>query len=530
MKRAGLLLAMVLVAASCATTAPPQGQDLVKRAVQAVGGADVLAGVKTLSVEGTARQWEPEQSMAAGGEMRFANAATFAFLSDVASGATRIDWVRNFQYPAPRTFTFSEIVTPDAGYVAGIDSNGRTRQSLDSNPPAHSMSGLRLATSQRELRRGSTLLLLEMLKNPDRVSPVPDVTVGSVTYPAVAYRAGDQNFTVMFDRATGLPARIRTLDYDNIWGDVTYDMALADWQMRDGLSVAQSRTYELNGRPVMEVKITNARINASVAPEQLMIPAPFKAAAAKPATGNVPYQWVIRRQFIGTYLDSDAVSYDPKASPGLRLVELAPGIQHVVGGSHNSLIVEMREYLVVFDAPVGDATSTWIINAAKAKYPGKPVKYLVLTHHHMDHAGGLRAFAAQGATIVTGKGTAEHFRRVLAAPYTRNPDLPSRDLTSTTVVEVSERQVWSDGARDVGAYVIDNPHANGLMIGYVADARIAYATDIWSPGAAPLPDKLTPPLAALVAGVKKAGIAPAKFAGGHGSVGDYAPLAALEGK
>src|SRR5262249_42392654 len=73
-------------------------------------------------------------------------------------------------------------------------------------------------------------------------------------------------------------------------------------------------------------------------------------------------------------------------------------------------------------------------------------------------------------------------------------------------------------------------HANGLMIGYVADARIAYATDIWSPGAAPLPDKLTPPLAALVAGVKKAGIAPAKFAGGHGSVGDHAPLAALEGK
>ena len=46
------------------------------------------------------------------------------------------------------------------------------------------------------------------------------------------------------------------------------------------------------------------------------------------------------------------------------------------------------------------------------------MKYLVLSHHHMDHAGGVRAFAAQGATIVTGKGTAEHFRRVLAAPFT----------------------------------------------------------------------------------------------------------------
>src|SRR6058998_3722173 len=130
MKRAGLSLAVVLIAASCATTSP-QGRDLVTRAVQAVGGADALAGVKTLTVEGTARQWEPEQSMAAGGEMRFANASTFVLASDVASGTTRIDWVRNFQYPTPRTFTFSEIVTPDAGYVAGIDSNGRTRQSLD---------------------------------------------------------------------------------------------------------------------------------------------------------------------------------------------------------------------------------------------------------------------------------------------------------------------------------------------------------------------------------------------------------------
>src|SRR5215510_5263523 len=99
MKRAGLLLAVMVVAASCATTLP-QGQDLVNRAVQAVGGADALAAVKTLSVDGTVRQWEPEQSMAAGGEMRFACASTFTFVSDVATGATRVDWVRNFQYPA----------------------------------------------------------------------------------------------------------------------------------------------------------------------------------------------------------------------------------------------------------------------------------------------------------------------------------------------------------------------------------------------------------------------------------------------
>jgi len=60
-------------------------------------------------------------------------------------------------------------------------------------------------------------------------------------------------------------------------------------------------------------------------------------------------------------------------------------------------------------------------------------------------------------------------------------------------------------------------------------ARLRFVTDLWSPGAAPLPDKITPALTAVVNTVKKAGIAPLKFAGGHGATGDYAPLAALAG-
>jgi len=183
----------------------------------------------------------------------------------------------------------------------------------------------------------------------------------------------------------------------------------------------------------------------------------------------------------------------------------------------------------VFDAPVSDGHTNLVLALARSKYPGKPVKYLVLTHHHMDHAGGLRGYAAQGAILVVGKGTGEHYRRVLAAPATRNPDLPVRDLSRTQIVEVSGKHVLTDGQREAHAYMIDNPHADGLLIGYVPDARLGFVTDIWSPGA-PLPDKLNPGLAAVIAGVKKAGIAPLKFAGGHGSTADYATLTALEGR
>jgi hypothetical protein len=88
---------------------------------------------------------------------------------------------------------------------------------------------------------------------------------------------------------------------------------------------------------------------------------------------------------------------------------------------------------------------------------------------------------------------------------------------------------FPDGKRQVTAYLAENPHANGMLIGYVADAQLGFVTDLWSPGAAPLPDKINPALAAVVNTVKKAGITPLKFAGGHGATGDYAPLAALAG-
>ena len=533
MKRAGTMLALSLVIAmvvvACASM-QGGGRDHVTRAVSAQGGTDAMAKVKTISQKGTVRQWEPEQSAVAGGEMRFANQATMESVTDVTMRATRTDWVRDFQYPAPRKFTFSEVVTAQAGYVAGIDSNGRTKQSQESNPPAHTMSGLRLAASQRELVRISPLLALDMQQSPDRVSAAPDVAVAGVTYKAVSYRVAAQTLIVMFDPSTGLPARVRSLDYDNIWGDVTYDAVLSDWQVVEGVRVATTQKYELNGRMVMETKITETKINAPIAADRLQIPPAYLTGAPKPATERVPYQWVLRRQFIGVYLDSDAPSYDTRASPGLRMVELGPGVQHVVGGSHNSLIVEMKDYLIVFDAPVSDWQSNWTLSAAHAKYLKKPVKYLVFTHHHMDHTGGLRAYAADGATIVTGKGTAEHWKRVLAAPFTRNPDLGSQDLTRTSIIEVADKWTVTDGQRQVEAYVISpNPHADGMVIGYVVDQKLAFVTDIWSPGA-PLGDKLNPMQTSLIAGVKKAGIQPTKFAGGHGSTADYSTLTALEGK
>jgi glyoxylase-like metal-dependent hydrolase (beta-lactamase superfamily II) len=532
-----LLLSLLTALVSCAgpstttnTTAPlSRDRELVERALAAMGGADALRTLRSASIKGTLKHWEPEQSHTPGGEARFAADASFDGTHDFVNHVSRIDWEKKFAYPTPRAFRYTEIVTPQAGAVIGIDSNGRNAESLANNPPMHGMSGVRLATTQRELRRASPMLLLEMRNNPGRVHRVADVEAGGVTHPALSYNAGAHHFIVLFDPGTGLPARVRTLDFDNIWGDVNFDLVLADWRPAGGVRMAMSQRHELNGVTVADIRITQVTPNPALNAPGMAIPANVLPGAARPAVGNIPHQWVIRRQYIGTYLDSDHVSFDAKTTQSLRLQELAPGVQHVVGGTHNALVVDMRDHLIVFDAPVNDWQSNWTIRTAQARYGQKPVRYLVLTHHHMDHAGGLRAYMAQGATLVVGRGAAAHYRRVLAASATRNPDVAPRDYAKANIIEVAERHVMTDGAREVSAHLAESPHASAMLIGYVADARLGFVTDIWSPGRDPLPKEISTPLAAIANAVRRAGIQPLRFAGGHGSTGDYAPLAGLAG-
>jgi len=100
----------------------------------------------------------------------------------------------------------------------------------------------------------------------------------------------------------------------------------------------------------------------------------------------------------------------------------------------------------------------------------------------------------------------------------------------TPILEVTESHVISDSTgRQVVVYLIDNPHAKGTLMGWVPHARLGYVTDIWSPGV-PLPGKPNLGLMSVVNAVKKNGMQAERFAGGHGTASDYAPLARLAGQ
>ena len=42
-----------------------------------------------------------------------------------------------------------------------------------------------------------------------------------------------------------------------------------------------------------------------------------------------------------------------------------------------------------------------MIEQARALVPDIPLEYVVNTHHHFDHSGGIRAAVAEGLTVVT---------------------------------------------------------------------------------------------------------------------------------
>jgi glyoxylase-like metal-dependent hydrolase (beta-lactamase superfamily II) len=509
--RYALSIAVLLLAAGQAPPALAQNSaaDLVKQAVAAQGGADALRGLRGLAVKGDAKFWEPGQSYAAGGEPRFLGDGTFAITWDLAKGMARTDWDRDQKYPDPPVkLKYSEILLPALGAVT--DAKG-------SQP----MSRIRVAALLRELKRASPRLLLDAMDAPSNLRALEPQRLGQKSLPAVSFTDTGTQFTILFDGETHLPAAIRTLDDDNINGDSSYDLVLGDWKAVGGAKLAQSLSYQINGVEVAKLNYREATANPTIATDAFAIPDAVKAAAGPPATGNVPYQWVLRRLFLTRFLDSDNVIFPPGG--GLKLVELGPNVQHVEGGTANNLIVAMKDYLVIFDAPYGELQSRWTIDAAKAKYPGKPIKYLVLTHHHMDHTGGMRTYVAEGATIIVPSPDKAYFEKDVAAPRTLVPDDLQKKPRAATITEVADQMVLKDDTDEIRIYSIPNPHVQGMFVGYVVKANVFYVTDLISPRG---PIERSPATVAVGEIIRKYGIAGATIAGGHGTTAKQSDITA----
>jgi len=481
--------------------------DLVKQAVEAQGGADALRAFKTAIIKGEAKHWEPGQSYAPGGEPRFIGDSTFTMSADGVNRTARIDWARDLKYPRANQQKYSEIIHASYGVV--VDDKGQAKP----------MSGIRLVSQLRELGRMTPLLLVRAMDSPQSLAAVEDQKLGEQSFPAVAYTQGGTRYIILFDRTTKLPAAIRTRDDDHIYGDSDFDLVLADWKPVGGIKLAHSLSSRLNGVEVQRLTYKEVTANAAIAPETFAVADNLKTVALASASSDVPYQWVLRRVFFGSFLDSDHVYYPPGG--GFKLVELAPNVQHVNGGTANNLIVAMKDGIVVFDAPVSEGQSRWVIDAAKAKYPGKPIKYLVLTHHHMDHTGGTRAYVAEGATVIVPAQAKAYFEQVAKAPHTVAPDAQQKQMKPANVVGVTDTMSLKDETIEISLYNIPNPHADGMIIGHVVKENIVFVTDLISPRG---PVDRNPGTVAVGNALRKYNISNAVIAGGHGTTAKQADI------
>jgi glyoxylase-like metal-dependent hydrolase (beta-lactamase superfamily II) len=162
--------------------------------------------------------------------------------------------------------------------------------------------------------------------------------------------------------------------------------------------------------------------------------------------------------------------------------------------------------VIVFEGPNGDERSSAVIAAVRNAVPNKPIRAVIASHHHFDHAGGLRAFAAEGIPIVLTEGAKAFFEQAYKAPHTIAPDRMTRSGRSATFQTFRAKHVFSDGTRTLEIHELaGNPHAEGLTIGYLPKEKVLLVADAFSPRQ-PItrtPDRINPSTANLWENLRK---------------------------
>lgn len=118
------------------------------------------------------------------------------------------------------------------------------------------------------------------------------------------------------------------------------------------------------------------------------------------------------------------------------------------------------------------------IAETKKLMPNKPIRYVMNTHPHSDHTGGLPALVAEGAIVITQKNNEEFLSRALNTPRTLLTDRLAQNPRKAKIETVLEKRVYSDGSRVVEMYhVYPAPHSNGLIIAYIPREKVLFQGD-----------------------------------------------------
>jgi glyoxylase-like metal-dependent hydrolase (beta-lactamase superfamily II) len=223
----------------------------------------------------------------------------------------------------------------------------------------------------------------------------------------------------------------------------------------------------------------------------------------------------------------EAVRSAPPPAVRVESQKLGDGVWFLAGGTHNSVLVAFKDYVAVIEGPLDEGRSLAVIAEVKKLAPNKPIRYLINSHHHFDHSGGIRTYVAEGATIITHEMNRPYYEKTLAMPRTLSPDALSKNPKEAKFETVTDKYVLTDGARRLELYAVQgNGHNAGLLIAYLPKEKVLIEPDLFNPPPpnTPLPPAVSPYTASLQETIKRLKLDVRQIAPLHGRVVPVAEL------
>lgn len=214
-------------------------------------------------------------------------------------------------------------------------------------------------------------------------------------------------------------------------------------------------------------------------------------------------------------LDAD-VTITPQAAggrgggpPAFDMEQVSPGIWY----GNASLIVEFADHVTLIEVQ-NQARLDALLAKARELVPGKPVTEAIVSHHHFDHAGGLRAAVAQGLRIIAHRVNEPWFREVVRRPHTMQPDALARNPKPLVLTAVDDSLTLEDGTMELTLYhVRGSTHSDGILMAYFPRQRLLVEADQWYGP----PGQIKPHMRSLYADIRARGLAVDRMAVLHGN-------------
>ena len=235
-----------------------------------------------------------------------------------------------------------------------------------------------------------------------------------------------------------------------VLGDTPVEFTYSGYQDFGGVMFPSRIVRTQGGHPVLELTVTGVTANPA-----LDIQVPDAVAGAAPAAMRVEVQ------------------------------KLANGVYYLTGTNAHSVAIDQQDHIVVVEAPTSEERSFAVIEKIKETIPNKPIRYVINSHAHFDHASGLRTYVAEGATVVTHEMNEPYFEQAWAAPRTINPDRLAESGGTATFETVGDKHMLSDGKRTIEIHAIQGSgHNDAFLMVYLPGERILIEGDAFTPPAA----------------------------------------------